>query len=68
MINYEVVIIDDREFHSVKLAYWLKQPEKEPKIFFAFQQKKGTNYQKNGQDYQTFSELNLVPGMKRFCN
>ncbi|CCQ50630.1 Transposase [Crocosphaera watsonii WH 8502] len=26
--NYELVILGDREFHSVKLAYWLKQKVK----------------------------------------
>ena len=37
--QYELVIIGDREFHSVKLAYWLKQEEKKQQVFFAFRQK-----------------------------
>ncbi len=64
--NYELVIIGDREFHSVKLAYWLQQKGKKQQIFFAFRQKQGTNHQKDDEDYQTFSRLGLKPGMKMF--
>ena len=64
--NYELVIIGDREFHSVKLAYWLKQKGKKQPIFFAFRQKQGTNHKKEHEDYQTFSDLKLAPGMKLF--
>jgi hypothetical protein len=64
--NYELIIIGDREFHSVKLAYWLKQKGKTQKIFFAFRQKQGTNYCLDDEDYQTFSNLGLAPGMKMF--
>jgi hypothetical protein len=64
--DYELVIIGDREFHSVKLAYWLKQKSKKQKLFFAFRQKQGTNHQKDGQDYQEFSTLGIQPGMKMF--
>lgn len=64
--NYELVIIGDREFHSVKLAYWLKQKGEKQKVFFAFRQKQGTNYQKEDENYQTFSHLGMKPGMKMF--
>ena len=64
--NYELVIIGDREFHSVKLAYWLKQKGKKQKILFAFRQKQGTNHKNEDEDYQTFSKLGLKPGMKMF--
>ena len=64
--NYELVIIGDREFHSVKLAYWLKQKGEKQQIFFAFRQKQGTNHQKEDEDYQTFSNLEIKPGMKKF--
>ena len=64
--QYELVIIGDREFHSVKLAYWLKQEEKKQQVFFAFRQKQDTNQKKTNENYQTFSELNMKPGMKIF--
>ncbi len=64
--NYELVILGDREFHSVKLAYWLKQKSKKQRLFFAFRQKQGTNHKKDDEDYQTFSQLGMKPGMKMF--
>ena len=64
--NYELVIVGDREFHSVKLAYWLQQKAKKQKVFFAFRQKQGTNHQQNGENYQTFSDLGIKPGRKMF--
>ena len=64
--NYELVIIGDREFPSVKLAYWLQQKGEKQKVFFAFRQKQGTNQKKDGEDYQTFSNLGMKPGMKMF--
>ncbi len=66
--NYELVIIGDREFHSVKLAYWLKNKGKKQKIFFAFRQKQGTNHKQENEDYKTFSDLKLAPGMKVFLS
>jgi len=64
--QYELVIIGDREFHSVKLAYWLKQEGKKQRVFFAFRQKQDTNQKKNKENYQPFSQLNIKPGMKIF--
>jgi hypothetical protein len=64
--QYELVIIGDREFHSVKLAYWLKQEGKKQRVFFAFRQKQDTNQKKTNENYQPFSKLNIKPGMKIF--
>lgn len=60
--NYEIVVVGDREFRSVELAYWLKQK----KVYFALRQKQGNYIKRKGQDYQKLSELGLVPGMKLF--
>ncbi len=60
--SYEIVIVGDREFRSVELAYWLKQK----KVYFALRQKQGNYIKRKGQDYQKLSELGLVPGMKLF--
>jgi hypothetical protein len=60
--NYEIVVVGDREFRSVELAYWLNQK----KVYFALRQKQGNYIKRKGQDYQKLSELGLVPGMKLF--
>jgi hypothetical protein len=60
--GYEIVIVGDREFRSVELAYWLKQK----KVYFALRQKQGSYIKLKGQEYQKLSELGLAPGMKLF--
>ena len=64
--QYELVIIGEREFHSIKLAYWLKESAKKQKVFFAFRQKQDTNQKNKHENYQNFSQLNIKPGMKIF--
>jgi hypothetical protein len=59
---YEIVVIGDREFRSVELAYWLKQK----KVYFALRQKQGSYIKLRGKNYQKLSELGLAPGMKLF--
>lgn len=60
--SYQVVVVGDREFHSVKLASWLEEQE----VHFALRQKKATYIKPLGQDYQRLSELGVAPGMKLF--
>jgi hypothetical protein len=60
--SYEIVVIGDREFRSVELAYWLKQK----KVYFALRLKQGSYIKLRGQEYQKLNELGLVPGMKLF--
>jgi hypothetical protein len=60
--GYEIVIVRDREFRSVELAYWLKQK----KVYFALRQKQGNYIKPRGREYQQLSELGLAPGMKLF--
>jgi hypothetical protein len=59
---YPVVVLGDREFHSVKLGEWLEQND----VKFALRQKKSTFIQENGQDYQALKHLAFKPGMARF--
>ena len=65
--NYQVVVIGDREFHSIELAEWLEKEKKRTKkeIYFAFRQKQGTYFQKKGQDYKMLSETEIIPGIKQ---
>jgi hypothetical protein len=60
--GYQIVVIGDREFRSVELAYWLKHK----KVYFALRLKQGSYIQLRGQEYQKLNELGLVPGMKLF--
>lgn len=62
--SYQVVVVGDREFHSVKLATWLE----EQKVYFALRQKKATYIKPLGGDYQRLSELGLAPGVKLFLS
>ena len=60
--DYDLVVIGDREFHSVELANWLHQKN----VGFALRQKRDTYIQQKGQDYQALENLGLTPGMKLF--
>ncbi len=59
---YEVLVIGDREFRSVELAYWLKQK----KVYFALRQKQDTYIRPQGGKEKLLSDLGLAPGMKLF--
>lgn len=60
--GYEIVILADREFHSVKLAQWLCEQQ----VYFVLRQKKDTLVQQKSQDYQELTALELAPGMSQF--
>ena len=60
--EYEIVILGDREFHSVVLAKWLRKK----KVYFVLRQKKDTNIKFTTQDYQPLSQLSLSPGTRLF--
>jgi hypothetical protein len=59
---YEVIVIGDREFRSVELAYWLKKK----KVCFALRIKQDAFVRRPSKTYQKLSEIGLVPGMKLF--
>jgi Transposase DDE domain len=60
--KYELVVLGDREFHSVELARWLI----EKKVYFVFRQKRDTFIKRKRQPYQKLAALPLRPGMKIF--
>lgn len=59
---YELVLLGDREFHSVELAKWLKSR----KLLFVLRQKKDTHIQLKGQSYQRLDSFAIILGVKRF--
>ena len=55
--RYKLVIIGDREFHSVELAQWLHRQN----LSFVFRPKKETTFRQKRQKFQS-----LKPGSKKF--
>ncbi|WP_181280742.1 transposase [Aphanothece hegewaldii] len=60
--SYELVVLGDREFHSVELAKWLYSR----KVYFLFRQKKDTYIQEKGKDFQRLDSLKFTSGAKLF--
>ena len=56
--DYEVIVLGDREFGSVKLAYWLCQKQ----VKFILRVKQGRYIQENNSDYILLSDMGLLPG------
>lgn len=56
--KYEIIILGDREFGSVKLAKWLS----ERNVKFVFRVKQERYIKQEEQEYQRLSELGLMPG------
>jgi hypothetical protein len=59
---HQVVIIGDREFHSVELAQWLHRQ----RVKFVFRQKQDTTFRQNRQKFKPLSQVEISPGMKQF--
>jgi hypothetical protein len=58
----KIVIIGDREFHSIELAQWLHRQ----KVKFVFRQKKDTTFRQNRQKFKSLSQVEISPGMTEF--
>lgn len=62
--GYSILLLGDREFHSVKLANWLASK----KISFVLRQKQGTYIRQENQPNQRLKTLGLVPGVSFFLS
>jgi len=60
--KYKLVIIGDREFHSIELAHWLHKQN----LNFVFRQKKDTTFRKKRQKFQPLSSIEIYPGIRSF--
>jgi len=60
--SYKIVIIGDRQFHSVELADWLQRKN----ISFVFRQKQDTTFRERRQKFQPLSSIEIYPGIKKF--
>ena len=62
--SYNIIIVGDREFHSIKLANWLDKK----KVGFALRQKKDTYIKQKRRDYQRLDSLSIKPGVKLYID
>lgn len=60
--DYRLLLLGDREFHSIKLANWLHSK----RIDFVLRQKQGTYIRSENKPYQRLEMLGLVPGVSFF--
>lgn len=60
--NYKLVIIGDREFHSIELADWLHKENQR----FVFRQKQDTTFRQKRQKFQPLKSLEIYPGIRSF--
>ena len=60
--EYQVIVLDDREFCSIKLANWLR----EKKLLFCLRLKKNEFIQQEEEKWQELNELGLKPGISLF--
>jgi hypothetical protein len=60
--THKVVIIGDREFHSVDLAQWIHRRG----VKFVLRQKKDTSFRQKRQKFKSLSNLKIAPGQRQF--
>lgn len=60
--GYRLLVLGDREFHSIKLANWLQSKG----IDFVLRQKKGTYVRQPNSSFQRLAALGLEPGVSFF--
>jgi hypothetical protein len=60
--GYQMLVLGEREFHSIKLANWLQSK----RINFVLRQKQGTYIRQENESYQRLQSLGLNPGISFF--
>jgi hypothetical protein len=60
--KYKLIIIGDREFHSIELAQWLYKQNQS----FVFRQKKDTTFREKRQKFHPWSSIEIYPGIRQF--
>jgi hypothetical protein len=60
--SFQIVIVGDREFHSIELAQWLHSQ----KCYFALRQKKETTFRQKRAEFQPLYNLDIRPGERKF--
>ncbi len=60
--KYKIVVVGDREFHSIELASWLQ----EQNISFVLRQKQSTTFREKRRSFQPLSSIPIHPGIRQF--
>jgi hypothetical protein len=60
--KYKLVVIGDREFHSIELASWLQ----EKNVSFVLRQKQSTTFRQKRQKFQSLNSISIHPGIRLF--
>jgi hypothetical protein len=60
--KYQLVLVGDREFHSIELAQWLHRQH----VSFVLRQKCNTTFREKRQDFQPLSSIPIQPGIRLF--
>ena len=60
--KYKLVVIGDREFHSIELAGWLQ----EQNTSFVLRQKQDTTFRQKRQKFQPLNSIPIYPGIQQF--
>lgn len=62
--NYQIVIVGDREFHSVDLAQWIDSQG----VKFVLRQKKSTTFRQNRRKFNSLSSVQIAPGQRKILS
>ena len=62
--THNIVIIGDREFHSVDLAQWIHGQG----VKFVLRQKKDTSFRQKRHKFQSLSTVKIAPGQRQFLS
>ncbi len=60
--KYKLVVVGDREFHSIELADWLQ----EQNVSFVLRQKQSTTFREKIRSFQPLSSITIHPGIRQF--
>ena len=60
--KYKLVVIGDREFHSIELASWLHTE----RLQFVLRQKQSTTFREKRQKFQPLNNIPVYPGIRQF--
>lgn len=60
--HYKLIVVADREFHSIELAQWLHHQ----RLSFVLRQKCSTTFREKRQPFQPLSHIPIQPGIRRF--
>jgi hypothetical protein len=61
---HQIIIVGDREFHSVELAQWIDRQG----VKFVLRQKKNTTFCASRRKFNSLSSIQIAPGQRKFLS